>query len=297
MNSRIHRPTRNWRRGLTLLEFVLALGLLVLVASMMFAFYYQIMVARSRGREMVSTGSLARIVAHQIAEEIRAANGFVPGIGPGVNGKERLITLQTVTMPDKELFRRRQMQDVVPPAESDIRQVSYYLAYDPDVNHTYGEGVDGPAPLGLVRREIRTLFQGTVFENQTQAVNIDRISHELKYLRFRYFDGLDWLSEWNIGNDVEGQLGNSLPQAVEITVGYAEVPPPDEEEEQQKKEEGFTESQLVPAEPDAYRPDAYRVVIKLPQADVFFGSRMMRAQRNARQQFTNGSGTGGAASR
>lgn len=287
---KLHRlSAKNARhRGFTLLELLLALGLLVLVSAMMFSFFFQIMRSREYGRELVSASSLARVVAHQIAEEIRAANGFVSGIGPGVTGKERQITIQTVSMPDKMLFQRRGVADAPPPAESDIHQVSYYLAYDEDKTHTYAGEIEGPAPLGLVRREIRTLFQTAVMENKSSSVNLDLLSPELKYLRFRYFDGVDWLDQWDIGNDVEGKLGNSMPQAVEITVGYSEVPPPKEEEKQDQKTEGFTESQLAPAAADAYTPDAYKVVVRLPQADVFFGSRMMRAQRNLRQNMSNG---------
>ncbi|MFQ5410978.1 MAG: hypothetical protein ACE5EC_01725 [Phycisphaerae bacterium] len=271
------------RRGLTLLEVMLAIGLIVLVSSMMFMFYHQSLQIRKHVQKAVSTGYLARTIAHQIAEEIRAANGFLIDAGPGISGTDRLITLQTVRMPDKKLFRKLSIKDDPPPAESDIRQVQYYLAYDDEETYTYPDGTEADKPLGLVRREIKTLHQTALFENRSKSVDLDLISPELKYVRFRYFDGVEWLDKWDIGNEPEGGLGNSLPQAVEITVGYDELPPP-EEEEDEEDEEALTDSELAPSLPEPYSPDSYTVTVRLPQADVFFGSRIMRAQRRSRAQ-------------
>jgi len=177
------------------------------------------------------------------------------------------------------------VKDVPFPAESDIRQVQYYLAYDPDKRHTYPDGTEADAPMGLVRREVKTLYQTNQFANQAESVDLDLVSSELKYVRFRYFDGVDWVDKWDIGNDPAGQQGNSLPQAVEITVGYAELPPPEEENKDLKD----TNADLTVSEPEPYSPDSYSVVVRLPQADAFFGSRMQRAQRRSRIGKSSGS--------
>ena len=55
----------------------------------------------------------------------------------GVGGTERLITVQTVVLPDKEMFKPRGFKDKALPAQSDIRQVQYYLAYDDEEKHEY----------------------------------------------------------------------------------------------------------------------------------------------------------------
>lgn len=274
----------NRRRGLTLLEVLLAMGLIVLVSATMFLFYDQTLRTRRHVQKVVSAGYLARTIAHQIAEEVRAANGFLVGAGPGISGTDRLITLQAVTMPDKKLFRALSIKDDPPPAESDIRQVQYYLAYDDEETHIYADGTEADAPLGLVRREIKTLHQTALFENRSNSVDLDLISPELKYVRFRYFDGVEWVDKWDIGNEPEGGLGNSLPQAVEITVGYAELPPPEEEEDADDEDEETApaDSELAPSLPEPYSPDSYTVTVRLPQADAFFGSRIMRAQRRSR---------------
>ncbi|MCG8408760.1 MAG: type II secretion system protein GspJ [Phycisphaerales bacterium] len=295
-----HPRRKVMRRGLTLLELLLALGLIVLVSAMMFSFYDVIMRSRERGKEAVSSGYLARTIAHQIAEEVRSANGFVTSFGPGIIGYERRITIQTVSNPDKILFRPRQIEDLPPPAQFDVRQVQYYLAYDEEETYTYPDGTEADEPLGLVRREMKTLFQtpevptGTTDPAAIQQddsnpfapkVDLDLLAPEIRYLRFRYFDGVEWVDDWVIATEPEGSLGNSLPQAVEITVGYIELLPPEEEDEQddEEKEEGeFTDSELTPSRPEPYSRETYTVTVRLPQADSFFGSRMMRAQRHGR---------------
>ncbi|HWL92396.1 MAG TPA: hypothetical protein VNT79_02590 [Phycisphaerae bacterium] len=280
------------RRGVTLLELLLALGLMVLVSVLLFSFYDQVLRTREVAQQAVSSGYLARMIAHQIADEIRAANGFVSTIGPGITGKERVLTIQTVALPDKKLFKKYGIDDKLPPAECDVRLVQYYLGYDKDdENYVYADGSTGMAPLGLVRREVKTHFQSALMEKDEKSVHLDLVSPELKYVRFRYYDGVDWVDRWDIGIEPEGKMGNSLPQAVEVTVGYSEAPPPKVEEE----EEELDESELLPSEPELYSRDAYTVMVRLPQADTFFGSRLMRAQQITRNRASSSSGGGSEA--
>ncbi len=280
------RRTAGRRRALTLLELLLALGLMTLVSLLLFTFYDQVLRTREVAKKVVSSGYLARTVAHQIADEIRSANGFIQG-KPGITGKDRMISIQTVVLPDKKVFKRLSIEDKPPPAECDIREVSYYLAYDQDnEDYEYSDGTTAMAPLGLVRREIRTLNQTALIEKDEKSVRLDLVSPELKYIRFRYYDGVDWVDRWDIGLQPEGSLGNSLPQAVEITVGYSEIPPPEEEEEDEEQE-----SELLPSIPEPFSRDTYSIMVRLPQADTFMGSRLMRAQKITRSQASSGSGS------
>ena len=287
---------------MTMIELLLALGLIVLVSGMMFAFYNASLRSRDLGTRRMNNAQLARTIAMKIAEEVRAANGFVPSVGPGISGTDRFISIQTVTIPSRDLFYPQSIKDEPPPAECDIRHVQYYLAYDPDETYEYPDGTDADKPLGLVRREVKTLFQvalpdedattaietGTAGDSEAEgpilllknpdAIDLDLLAPEIKYVRFRYFDGVDWIDKWDIGADMEGSLGNSLPQAVEITVGYGELPPPEEEEDDLDED-----PDLIPSEPEVYSRESYTVMIRLPQSDTFFGSRMMRAQRRSRR--------------
>ncbi len=283
------------RRGFTLVEIVLALGLIVLIAAMMFQFYAMILDLRDRGKGRVESGYLAQTIAHQIAEEVRACNGFLTQMGPGISGTDRFISIQFVRIPDKKVYRNLSVTEDLPPAECDIRQVQYYLAYEQDGEELcdyedYGVQ-QAPCNLGLVRREVKTPLQTAFLDSDDRSVALDLISRDIQYIRFRYFDGVDWLRDWDLGEDARN--ANSLPQAVEITVGYGSLPPPeetDDEEEEADSEAGsgdFTDTDLTPAPPEPYSPDKYTVTVRLQQADSFFGSRLIRAQRS-----TSGSGGG-----
>jgi len=281
---------RQTRRGMTLLELLLAIGLMVIMTGLMFSFYAVTLRTREHGTRIMVDTQLCRTVALKIADEIRSANGFLQGLGPGIGGNSRIIRLQTVVLPDREQFLTRDIQDEPLPARSDIRQVAWYLAYDPDQTHVYADGNEGPLPLGLVRREIKTLNQVIIDETRKEQVDVDLYSREIKYLRFRYFDGAQWLDGWDLGAGPEGGIGNSLPQAVEVTVGYQAIQPPDEDTLNFKDD-----GNLEPSLPEPYAPDSYTVMVRLSQADTFFGSRLMRATRKASTDSAGDSGSGAAA--
>ncbi len=261
---------------MTLIELLLALGLVVLVSSMMFLFFNQTLRTREHGRRMMTDGRLARVIAHKIADEIRSAGGTLPGIGPGIDGKERVITLHTTALPEKDVFQLRGIKDAPTQSQSDVRMVQYYLGYDADVSHEYPDGTQASAPMGLVRSEVKTLFQTSPNENNEQSMSIDLLATEIKYLRFRYFDGAEWLDRWKLGASPFGAFANTLPQAVEVTVGYDEVAPEEEDEEALD----FDDSNLTPALPEPYNSRTYTETVWLPQADAFMGSRLLRAQNS-----------------
>lgn len=274
------------RSGFTLLEVLLSIGLIVVMTSTMFAFYEATLRNRSRGTKMIVHTQLARAIALKIAEEVRSANGFMLGQGAGISGDGRLLKIQTVVLPDRQVYRRQSIKDDPLPAQADIREIQYYLAYDEDEQFLYADGTDASMPLGLVRREIKTLHQVAIDETDSEDVDLDLLAPELKYVRFRYFDGAQWIDKWDIGESAEGGMGNSLPQAVEITVGYPPLPP--EEEEDFDLDE---DPDLIPSDPEPYSRETYTVTVRLPQADTFFGSRLMRASRRASR--LGGSGGGG----
>lgn len=261
-------PTR--RRGFTLLEMMLAISLLVLLCAFMFAFYASILRARQRGSTAIESTQLARVVAQRIAEEIRGASNSLTGTTSGISGLEHEITLNTIVLTDDNLLQRRSITDKPLQPQCDIREIRYYLAYNPEKQATYPDGTEGFEEIGLVRREVRTPRQPSIIGNRREEVDTDLLAKELRFLRFRYFDGVDWLKKW----DLKGQAGqNALPQAVEVTVGYTPLPPEDPAALNFEDEQA---SEL--ADPLPYNHEQFAVVVRVPLADTFFGSRLMRAQ-------------------
>ena len=59
------------RRGITLLEILLAMSLLVLLTSMTYWFYGSMLGSRQRDTKQARKLQLARVVLHRIAKEIR----------------------------------------------------------------------------------------------------------------------------------------------------------------------------------------------------------------------------------
>ncbi len=87
---------------------------------------------------------------------------------------------------------------------------------------------------------------------------------EIRFVEFFYHDGNKWWESWEIDE------GNSLPQMVMITVGYESELPEDEEIE--IIEEMFLNEEDIEPLPE----DRYMVIVRIPQADSFFGSRVQR---------------------
>ncbi len=261
------------RRGFTLLEVILALFLLVFFLGTLFQFYHQCMTNRSRGLAAVKEIELARVLLRQITEEVRSAAGFVPGFGPGLIGDRYTLTVQTLEVPSKTLFRQRNEFEAPLPGQHDVCQVRYFIAWDEDIVDE--DGI--PYALGLVRQEQKTLRQPVVVaddvetrdaeaqdEEAERSFKLQLYAPEIKYLEFRYFDGAEWHRDWNV------QGGNALPQMVRVTLGYVTQMPVD-------LEVGFDEEDFELDEEEVFPARSFTAYVRLIQADTFFGSRVTRA--------------------
>ncbi len=140
------------RLGVTLLEVVLGMALMVPVLSLLFWFYGSTLETRRSSAEHVRRTQLARVIVDRIARELRQATGFSSGYGTGIFGTRDRISINTVVIPDKALVERRGLRDRQRPGQFDLRQIDYYVAWD-DVNL---DDENDPRSLGLVRRERKT---------------------------------------------------------------------------------------------------------------------------------------------
>lgn len=272
------------RRGLTLLEVLLSLALIVMMMSMVFGFYMTVLRVRDEGSQLGQDVQLTRAILERMAEEIRHATDIVPGDGIGFQGTEEKITIVRTRLPENYAYL--EFDDTVvsslPPLQLDLIRVSYELLRDEEL--VDDEGV--PLVHGLWRSEQKRFDPSpdivvaedaqSMVERGDEALPVDipmpegeLYAPEIKYLRFQYFDGSEWRDQWQTSGETggldlgkaaaSGKVTYALPQAVMITVGRVREDP----REKELKKQGSEEEE----EDETYHPDRFTVVVHVLQSD------------------------------
>ena len=306
----------DWRRrGVTLLEILLAMSLLVTLTSMTYWFYSSSLETNQKGTMEADKLRLARVVLDRITTEIRQASSTTSEDHMGIRGEKESIAISTLRVPTKELSKKRSSRDDEPPGESDLVAVQYKIARHPDVLHDDGYEM----PLGLARVEVlipRAVAPGTAGTQQAEPpaeesqdgtappeeafldalfagdgtddegvslgpdINWEELyAPEIRYLRFCYYDGYKWWDDWQIWGE------NPLPQLVQVTIGFEMHPPCGEEFGQDKTNEEFCEClNKDPVDCEPLLKDQYSTVVRVTGADPLFRSRVSRESQSAIDQ-------------
>ncbi|MBI5865776.1 MAG: hypothetical protein HZB38_14990 [Planctomycetes bacterium] len=244
--------------------------------SALFTFYWQMAGTRQKAAEMSARTQLARNVLQEIERGIRSTVGFEKIGFPSAQGEQRLagtrrnISFLTAVLPDRDQYRFYGASENPPPAKHDLRMVSYSLWVDPNEKTEEGEPIVG----GIIRAEKKTLNQFIVNEDDPLDVRNDLLSPELGYLEFRYFDGVEWDTKWDITD------GNSLPQLIQVTVGYKSMTQ-DEADDVDLQTYPVTDYPFGDPVP---HDDRYTVIVRVPSADRYFGSRVSRVGKQYSEQ-------------
>lgn len=272
---------RRMVRGLTLVEVLLSISLISVILSMLMGFYWTVSEAREEARQRADRTQLARHVLQRMAEELRGCLGNEQlGLGsPRLVGSRRSITFLTTTLPPKSRYEFVEGLEAPWTALHDVRLVHYFLQVDPE--EVDEEGL--PRNSGIYREEQRTLRQISLDESEPIVTRLTPWAPEMKYLEFRYFDGVDWNTEWQVSS------GNSLPQMIMITISeepitldeWEDVDLELEEEELGLGIEAADEYRLDDFEIDDFLPGIpedyagrQTILVRLPAADQLFGSRI-----------------------
>lgn len=268
------RPAAGDARGLTLLEVVISIALTVLLLGALLAFSWEAGQTRQRCAQVADRTALARQVLERIARELRGCVG-AEQIGfpleQRLSGDRRSLTFLTAVLPGAGQYSFPDPLAEPPPAQHDLTLVSYRLWIDPEETTEQGEPIVG----GLLRAEKKTLNQFLVDEQDRFDVRTDLWCPEIGYLEFRYFDGVEWDTEWRITQ------GNSLPQLIQVTVGFNSITR-DELEDRDLDEYPLED---YPLGDDREHPDRYSTVVRIAAADQFFGSRIQRIGQKAAEIF------------
>ncbi|MHC4698262.1 MAG: PulJ/GspJ family protein [Planctomycetota bacterium] len=297
---------------MTLLEVVLSMGLLVLLTSMTYWFYSSVLDIRRGGTEEAQRLRLVRTAMDRIAREIAQASVITADDRVGIRGEPERIWLSTIRVPSRDLAAIRSRREEPEPGEYDLVKTEYKIARHPEIIDEE-EGYE--TPLGLARVEISrprpdSAQTGEAFEDEERLVgggeDVDVIAEalldeeflsdeekdedadlgpdidweelyapEILYLRFCYFDGNTWWDDW----DITGE--NPLPQLVMVTVGFEGRAPFGEEFGRNANEEFCTCLGEDPVDCEPLPPDQYTMVVRVPQADPLFRSRISREAQAA----------------
>jgi prepilin-type N-terminal cleavage/methylation domain-containing protein len=261
----VRRPAQ--QRGLTLLEVILAIGLIAVLMAFLLTFFWRALEVRQAAERESTRMQLARTTLDYIGDALRNTVGIEEVNFPLAQqfiGDRRSISFMTTALPSDDQYRFYDEYEELPPARHDIRVVSFFLDWSDQLTTEEGE------PLVRGIREIQqiTLGQTLVDEEDRLEVQNRELARELGYLEFRYFDGAAWSTEWTVTE------GNALPQMVQIVVGFDELT----EAEIEDEDLDMYPIEDYPLGPDEANPLRYSTIVRLPAADRFFGSGLQNVQ-------------------
>ena len=183
---------------------------------------------------------------------------------PGLYGNQYELQIDVSRLPRIDEYQATvpmtpgMLQDI----PSEVKTVAYYVRSDTTMSvgvsptigatNTNGEPGLGPPTTGLVRRSLSRAVTEWASQNAAglSLQQSEKIwAPEVLSLEFHYFDGTDWVYEWDSGEQ-------GLPIAVEI---YLTLRP-----RNQQVSSPF--GNRVPA--TAQMPRIYRLVVRLPQAQL-----------------------------
>lgn len=183
------------RRAFTLLEVLLALGLVGIIALTAIDLASDLLRDRHRLDHACLALRSADILFERIEQHSQCAIAGGRGIGPGVRGSEHELVLLARRVSPPQLSPHRQPQDPL----GDLQQL--HVRYEPEtttlrlrVEHASDTAVQSPFEI---------------------------LSQRVEGLRFRYHDGSGWR------NSFDSQQSGSMPVAIEISIWLMLRPRPE----------------------------------------------------------------------
>jgi hypothetical protein len=148
------------------------------------------------------------------------AGTLEPTSAPGLYGNQYELQVDVSRLPRVDQYEAAlaaTAEGSVPDIVSDVKTVAYFLHTDESMPVNVGLA-DTPTAIGsgIVRRQMdraKTSFSAQDGTLDPSAGGGDLLAPEVNYLEFRYFDGLEWQTEW------DSEQTGGLPVAVEITIG------------------------------------------------------------------------------
>jgi len=252
------------------METILAITIIVLIMGTVYAFYNYSVQLTIRGREKLQECQLARAVLHKVALELKAVASGGGDFTTVLRGDPDNISFITTVIPSRLIFFPQEFTDNSRIIEHDLRKLDYSISRTQDHEQEI---------LGIQRVELRCLLTTVIEDNSTDNltaeeiqeaseelkqfdVNLDMgsnaalsqqpilqqslLSDRIKFLRFDYFDGTNWLNTWHPSQ------ADIIPRAVQVTIGFKEM-----------SNDEFQQEQLLAMDQRPWHDDQYSIVVPL----------------------------------
>lgn len=191
--------------GFTLVEVLLAVSLALGLMLSMLWFYQHAADIRTDVTEQIERVATHRRVMDRLTDQLRSAINY-PVLNIGLDGINTELTFVSAVLPDQTAWAVLQVtEDPIPP-QQDVRLVALRLRVGETEN---GEQVIEGIEVGVQR----VIAMSTVEEGE--GVEWTLLSPHFKFLRFRYWDGQQFVETWN---------EQGLPRAVEVGLGIDPLP-------------------------------------------------------------------------
>ena len=205
MSPQTRASRRRWRRGMTLLEVLVSLGVLAMISLLIYGAFDSL--SRGRKGEALRTDRArqGRDAVERITHEVQSA--FLSAHNPA---SQALVTRQTAFIAtngstfdrlDFTSFAHKRVEKEA--KESDQCEIGYFVVKDPDHEDK----------MDLVRRE----QANPDFEPKKGGV-VNVLAEDVERFDLRFLDPItgQWLEVWD-SNQLTGQL-NRLPIEVKLTL-------------------------------------------------------------------------------
>jgi len=199
----------------TLIEVLLAISIAAGILVVVLMFYHQTESLRARLLEETSRLTAARLVMDRLSGELASARLCAPR-GQGLSGSSNTLSFVKLSFPSPWDRTNAPVTTSSAPA---LRLISYSLVAEDTNSETDGGLLRTEEPLaksaGASASLAATNDPSLVFSGITNALPNGAIASQIRFVRFRYWDGSNWSEAWT---------GPDLPWGVEASLGADPLP-------------------------------------------------------------------------
>lgn len=198
------------------------------------------------------------------------AETVATSLPPGIYGDQYslIVDVSRIPRPDEYVVQQATLIDsFLTDVPGDMKTVTYYVQQPTNmgIKDSLAQFAAPTDPTtaysaGLVRRQLDravTAYAEEMGDTQRLQLTGDLLAPEVVALEFAYFDGVDWLYEWDSSTQ-------SLPWLVEITLAMQSA----SASEKAQLAPGVSISMMPLADRQAYGVEIYQLVVAIPGAQL-----------------------------